>query len=94
MLSRTTDTSGSVRPLAGTDSIARFCCRLGLPDRPDEEADETRHLEGHEGGSCTATEPKRSRPEVAEWSAEDVEFRSVCKKTKVRILRSQLNFAY
>ena len=87
MLSRTTDTSGSVRPLAGTDSIARFCCCrldrpeedalcccLGLPDRPDE-VEEMRHLEGHEGGSCTATEPKRSRPEVAEWSAEDVEFR-------------------
>ena len=91
MLSRTTDTSGSVRPLAGTDSIARFCCCrldrpeedalcccLGLPDRPNE-VDETRHLEGHEGGSCTATEPKRSRPEVAAWSAEDVEFRSACK---------------
>ena len=75
MLSRTTDTSGSVRPLAGTDSIVLFS---NSPPLPFEL--EMRHLEGHEGGSCTATESNLSRPEVAEWSAEDVELRSACKR--------------
>ena len=74
MLSRTTDTSGSARPLAGTDSIVRFS-NLPLPFEL-----EMRHLEGHEGGSCTATESNLSRPDVAEWSAEDVELRSACKR--------------